>query len=57
MSTEANSDKKESKKAAPAKKAYTLKCNVSINGKLHKKGTKVNLTEEGRVAFKRKHRI
>lgn len=52
------SDKKEGEKvAAPHKKAYTLKIPVSINGELKKAGEKVMLTEEGRIAFKRKHRI
>ncbi len=52
------SDKKEGEKiAAPQKKQYTLKAPVSIDGKLKKAGEKVMLTEEGRIAFKRKHRI
>lgn len=52
------SDKKEDEKvAAPQKKPYTLKIPVSINGELKKAGEKVMLTEEGRIAFKRKHRI
>ncbi len=51
-----NSDKKELKKVAPKSK-YTLKSRTFVDGKWLEKGAKVELTKEGKEAFKFKHRI
>lgn len=49
------SDKKKPVKAKT--KPYTLKIPVSIDGKIHPKGSKVELTKEGADAFRFKNRI
>lgn len=51
------SENKNTKKPTLKTKEFELKKSVSIDGKEHKKGSKVPLTEKARRVFKRKNRI